>query len=98
MSATQFPVVAICGSMRYFDDMLILAKTLTGQGFIVLMPFVADYIGGKPADEMKEMLDDMHFTKISMSQAIYVVGSHRGESTCQEIDYAKDHGIEVRYW
>lgn len=88
MTTTQFPITTICGSMRYYDQMLKLAAQLTGDGWIVLMPYVAEYIGGRPADSKKEMLDDMHRTKISMSERIYVVGSHIGESTSKEIFYA----------
>jgi len=98
MSATQFPVVTICGSMRYQGEMMEAAKVLTGSGFIVLMPFVADYTNSKEADARKLMLDEMHLTKISMSEAIYVVGEHHGKSTMAEIQYAMDHEIEIRNW
>jgi len=37
----------------------------------------------------------MHFTKINMSEAIYVVGEHRGISTLNEIEYAQQHGVEI---
>jgi hypothetical protein len=97
MTATQFPVACICGSMRYWDKMLEHAKRLTADGWIVLMPFVADYVGGKPSDETKEMLDDMHLTKISMSDRVYVIGSHIGESTTREIKYADEHLTPVSY-
>lgn len=97
MSATEFPIVTICGSMRYFDLMLEEAKKATADGWIVLMPFVADYVGGKNPDTIKNMLDDMHFTKISMSTHILVVGNHIGKSTSNEIKYAQDHGITVVY-
>lgn len=95
---TRFPVVTICGSMRYQGEMIEAAKTLTGNGYIVLMPFVADYIGDAEADEKKQMLDDMHLVKIAMSEAIYVVGNHRGKSTQREIQYAMDNEKEIRNW
>jgi hypothetical protein len=98
MAATDFPVVTICGSMRYQEEMMEAAKILTGSGHIVLMPFVADYVDGKEADARKLMLDEMHLTKISMSEAIYVVGDHRGESTLAEMQYALDHEVEIRNW
>ena len=94
----EFPVITICGSMRYQGEMSEAAKVLTTNGYIVLMPFVADYVGSKDADERKEMLDRMHLAKIDMSVAIYVVGDHRGESTIREIQYAMDHEIEIRNW
>lgn len=88
----EFPVITICGSMRYYPAMLAIAKTLTTQGNIVLMPFNTDYIGGKTEDMTKEMLDAMHLVKIDMSTSIAVVGSHIGESTAREIQYAKATG------
>jgi hypothetical protein len=94
MGETQYPIVTICGSMRYYEEMLNVAQTLTGNGYIVLMPFVKK---GEGSTDIV-MLDDMHKTKISMSEAIYVIGAHRGESTLSEIEYAKEHNIEVRYW
>jgi hypothetical protein len=95
MSATQYPVATICGSMRYYDKMLEHAARLTSQGWIVLMPFVTKYVGGQIADEQKKMLDDMHFTKISMSDGIFVIGTHIGESTSNEMAYAEEHGVAI---
>ena len=96
MASTQFPIAAICGSMRYFQRMLKVADDLSCDGWIVLMPF-SDFSGDRPPDDIKKMLDDMHFTKISMSERVYIVGTHIGESTGKEIEYAQLHGIEVHY-
>jgi hypothetical protein len=99
MSETQYPIITVCGSMRYFDKMMVAANAYTQAGWIVLMPFVS-YIkpGEQENNPVKEMLDDMHFSKIAMSEAILVVGKHRGVSTTNEINYAKDHGVNVREW
>ena len=45
------------------------------------------------------MLDDMHKRKIDMADEIFVinVGGYIGESTRNEIAYAKSQGICVRY-
>ena len=98
MSQREYKVVTICGSMRYYNLMLEVAQDLTGKGFIVLMPFVSDYIGGKEEDSVKRMLDDMHKRKIDMSSEIVVVGSHRGESTNSEIEYAKQQRKDITIW
>lgn len=96
MTETQFPVITICGSMRYFDRMLEVASEFTGRGYIVLMPFVHVI---KPEDQennpVKEMLDEMHLSKIAMSESILVVGSYTGKSTNREIQYAIDHGKTI---
>jgi hypothetical protein len=89
---SEFLVITLCGSMRYYDDMLKAAGELTRKRFIVIMPYVADYVGGKDSDEHKLMLDRMHREKIDLASAILVVGTHRGESTLGEIAYAKSQG------
>jgi hypothetical protein len=96
MSETQYPVATICGSMRYYDEMLETAHLYTKAGWIILMPFVHVI----PPDEqegnsVKEMLDDMHFTKIAMSEAIIIVGSYIGSSTRKEIAYATEHDKKI---
>lgn len=88
----EFPVITICGSMRFQDEMRLAAETLTANGYIVLMPFVATYAGNVPSDAQKEMLDHMHFVKIEMSSAILVVGDYIGVSTKKEIAIAEYTG------
>jgi hypothetical protein len=95
--AESFPVVTICGSMRYFTRMIEVAGQLTRDQAIVLMPFVGDYVGGKDPDDVKHMLDEMHRVKIDMSEAIYVIGEHIGESTQSEIRYATETGKTICY-
>lgn len=97
MARTQFPILTICGSMRYYHEMLIQAKVWSRKGWIVLMPFDVSYMGGAPGDDTKAMLDDMHLTKMSMSEKILVVGQYIGESTANEILYAETHQIPIEY-
>lgn len=93
----KFPVITICGSLRYWEDMLQLAQHLTTEGCIVLMPFIADYQGGAKADPTKRMLDRMHLAKIDMADEVYIVGNHIGESTQAELDYATQQGKAILY-
>jgi hypothetical protein len=96
----KYPIKTICGSMRYYEKMLEVAERETANGVIILMPFVqkgADRPGGNSL-EFVEMLDDMHKRKIDMSDAIIVVGTHIGESTQSEIDYAEKTGKAILFW
>lgn len=96
MRETQFPILTICGSMRYYQDMIKAAEVYTAKGWIVLMPFVTYNNGVKvPGDKFADMLAEMHTTKMSMSDAILVIGSHRGESTTAEITWALANKIQV---
>jgi len=83
-------VVTICGSMRFFDQMLTVAAQETAKGHIVLAPFcvVAPEDQG---DEHKAMLDRLHFQKIDMSDEVIVVTNQHGyvgDSTRREMAYA----------
>lgn len=46
-----------------------------------------------------ELFDEIHKRKIDMSDAVFVVnvGGYIGESTRNEIEYAKAHGKEIIY-
>lgn len=93
-ASSNYSITTICGSMRYYREMLEAAERLTKEKYIVLMPFVLK----DPNGTDKEMLDDMHKRKIDMSGSIVVVGLHIGESTGSEIEYAKHRGKKVLYW
>jgi hypothetical protein len=85
-SDTKFPIVTICGSMRFYPTMLIAAEVWTAKGYIVLMPFVT-----KGADTDAETLDKMHRAKIDMADVVlFITGdeNYMGPSTRSEWQYA----------
>lgn len=89
----EFPVVTICGSMRFYPLMLKEAERLTAQGCIVLLPFVT-----KGAAVDAAMLDKMHRVKMDMADRIvFVIGRYfyMGESTTAEWDYASSKNMNV---
>lgn len=96
----EFQVATICGSMRFYDRMLKVAERLTGEGIVVLMPFVT-VAAADQGDEFKQMLDRMHKQKIDMADLVVVVtdadNEYYGESTRGEIQYATDHGKPVNW-
>jgi hypothetical protein len=91
----EYPVATICGSMKFYDDMLTTAQDLTSHGWIVLMPFVKK---GEGSTDIA-MLDDMHRRKIDMAYMVVIVtrANYIGESTKGEIEYANDQGKTVTY-
>jgi len=103
--ATEFDLITVCGSMRFYTTMLEVAEKLSVAGYIVLMPFVNTKEGGyKDNGLVKAELDKMHFAKIDLSRGIYVVNgttpddtAYTGSSTIREIAYAKRHGKYCRY-
>jgi hypothetical protein len=89
--------VTICGSMKFFDQMLQAAAELTAQGVIVLAPFSV-VAPGDQNGEFKAMLDRLHFAKIDMSSRIVVVtdqNGYIGESTRREIAHALTSGKQM---
>lgn len=89
--------VTICGSMRYAEEMKIIALELEiYHGFNVLQcMYNPQNIDISHAE--RDMLAKAHFKKIDLSDAIYVVDidGYIGESVKMEIDYAKSNGKEI---
>ena len=100
-------IITLCGSTRFTDGMLIKQWELTKEGHIVLswcaLPegyrwgpvksHVADQEG------VREIVDEVHKRKIDISDEVFVINinGYIGESTKSEIEYAREHGILVKY-
>lgn len=98
VSDAQAEVVTLCGSMRFFGQMLTVAAELTAQGIIVLAPFcvVATSDQGSTA---KIELDELHRDKIRLATWRIVVVSDEtgyiGDSTRSEMSFAESLGVAV---
>lgn len=83
-------IVCICGSMRFFDEMLVVATEETLKGNIVLMPFALKLTLNV---EEQNALDELHKKKIDMADKILVVTDYTGYtgySTQREMAYAME--------
>lgn len=88
-------IVTICGSMRFFDQMLQVAADETAAGNIVLAPFCV-VASEDQGDEHKAMLDRLHRDKIDLSERVVVVTNQHGyvgTSTKAEMVYAAQRGM-----
>ena len=64
----NYKIATICCSTRYIDKIIELYNELTERGYIVL----ADLTDHDRQEEFnKEMIDDMHKTKIDMADVVY---------------------------
>lgn len=96
----QPPVVCICGSTRFQQQMAEAAHVESLAGRIVVMPHVnmkerdSDV---EDMDQVKTGLDRLHRAKIRMAREILVVGDYIGDSTRAEIEYARCLGLPVRF-
>lgn len=93
----QPTVVTICGSTRFRAEMTAANRDLTLAGCIVLAPGVFGHDGDEMTEQQKVDLDRLHFQKIDMADAVFVVnpGGYIGESTRREIVYARRQGKRI---
>lgn len=98
----KYKVITLCGSTKFKDEFERVYKRLSLEGYIVLTVACFGHTDSpevftKPG--LKEMLDDMHKEKIMMSDGIFVInpGDYIGESTKNEIEFAKMLCLEVVY-
>lgn len=93
------PIITLCGSTKFKDEILAWNRELTLCGAIVLMPGVFAHSGDYITEWQKEELDQLHKRKIAMSDAIVVVdpNGYIGNSTREEIDFAKALGLKIYY-
>ena len=91
---SKFPIVTICGSMKFFDRMLEIACDLTLDGYMVLMLFAVN-----SDNKTKIMLDEMHKEKIKLSMFVYIVSinGYYGDSVLSEINYALKNNKKIIY-
>ena len=89
--------ITICGSMKYEKEMPQIALKLeTKHGFNVLQ-CVYNFEKSELNPVEMEALKKAHYSKIDMSDAIYVVDidGYIGSATKAEIKYANEHGKDV---
>ena len=97
----KYKVITLCGSTKFKDKFMEIQKILTLKGNIVISVGLFSHSGDDEvwSENIKEMLDDIHKVKIDMSDEIFVinVNGYIGESTRNEIEYAKSKGKVIRY-
>ena len=87
-------IVTICGSMRFKKQMMKITEELELENGYVVIQCVYSDEDRKYEKSEKEMLSNLHYKKINMSDAIYVVNidGYIGDATKKEIDYARSLG------
>ena len=87
-------IITICGSYKFKSTMIEVYKQLTELGYIVLFPAM------ECTKHDKDWYLRLHFEKIAMSDAIFVVDVNKyiGESTKAEISKAIEYSKKVIYY
>lgn len=101
----NFPIITICGSSKFRDEILSEVARLTMEGNLVISLGMfghhdfPDLNWDTGATDLKTMLDRLHFQKIDMGDSVHVVnpGGYYGESTTHEIEYARSLGKPVTF-
>lgn len=90
-------VVTLCGSMKFQKEMLKVAEELElKNGYAVIQCVYFSKDSNFDDIDIKK-LNKIHYKKIDISDAIYVVnvGGYIGETTKKEIEYARQLNKEV---
>ncbi len=93
-------LVTLCGSTKFKNEFERMNMKLTLEGKIVLtVGFYEHHEGVELTDEQLELLKNLHFEKIKMSDEIFVINpnGYIGESTKLEIEYAKELGKQISF-
>ncbi len=92
-------VVTLCGSLKYQNEMIKIARNLEVTFGYCVLQCVYDFAGKNDTQRERDKIIRAHFKKIDLCDFIYVVNidGFIGESTKREIEYAKKHGKEIFY-
>lgn len=95
-------IITVCGSLRFYKEMMEITEKLELQGNCMLVPVYNPSRTNKDGftDEEATMLTKMHKEKIKLSDAILVVNvnNYIGNSTKKEIEFAKSLNKEIIYY
>ncbi len=102
-------IITLCGSTRFIETIAVMDYLLEKEGAIVLglhyLP-PSYFVGGEiieshiaEKEKVAEHFDELHLRKIDISDSIYVmnVNGYIGESTRNEIEYAKSLNKTITY-
>ncbi|WP_424217745.1 hypothetical protein ACN20G_36920 (plasmid) [Streptomyces sp. BI20] len=91
---TEPTTVVLCGSMRYWEQMLAREREETQAGRIVLKP-IRTCRPTTPDERVR--LGALHLARIRAADHVVIVGSHVGVSTRAEIAYARRLGKPIEF-
>lgn len=95
-------IITVCGSLRFVKEMMEITEKMELQGNCMLVPIYNPARPNKDSftEEEALMLDQMHKERIKLADAILVVNvdDYIGNSTKNEIEYAKSLNKEIIYY
>ena len=94
-------VITVCGSMRYKKEMNLITEKMALKGNLMLTPIELTKTNKEDYTNQEIlMLKNIHKEKIKLSDAILVVNvnGYIGNSTNDEIEFAKSLNKEIIYY
>lgn len=95
-------IITVCGSLRFYKEMMEIAEKLELEGNCMLVPIYNPFKSSKDdfTEEEALMLDKMHKERIKISDAVLIVNvdGYIGNSTKNEIEFAKSLNKEIIYY
>lgn len=94
-------VITICGSFKFKDEIMKVAMQMELEENVILIPiFPTNDDKDAHTEEELMLLGKMHKEKIKLSDAILVVNvnNYIGNSTKNEIEFAKSLNKEIIYY
>lgn len=90
-------IVTLCGSMRFKKEMLAISEKLELKEKYLVIQCIYGNEDSKLTKEEIDFLGELHYKKIEISDAIFVVnvGGYIGQSTKNEIEYARSLNKEI---
>lgn len=90
-------IVTLCGSMRFKKEMLDISEKLELKEKYLVIQCIYSNEDSKLTKEEIDLLGELHYKKIEISDAIFVVnvGGYIGQSTKNEIEYARSLNKEI---
>jgi hypothetical protein len=91
--------ICLCGSTRFKNDFIKIARDLTLKGYIVTMPMVFVHSGDEVSEMDKNFLDEVHKAKIADADIVFIINKdgYIGESTRSEIEWAEELNKKIEY-
>ena len=93
-------IITVCGSYKFEKEMTEITEKMALEGNCMITPIDLTKPNKEAyTEEQALMLDRMHKEKIKLADAILVVNvnGYIGNSTKNEIEYAKNNGKKVIY-
>lgn len=97
----EIKVITLCGSARFKQAFREMEMKLTKLGYAVFsLGFFEKSEGIEITPEEAQLFGEIHLKKIDLADEIFVidVDGYIGESTQQEIDYAKAQNKIIYYY